>query len=86
MGVQMMVFTYILGRTDPDGRTVIDMWADRISPNRLRSLGLSVVGVVVVANLLYGAVFTPHLVTKMQGRVTAGPTAPLFPGVRNQPP
>ncbi|HUE07376.1 MAG TPA: spirocyclase AveC family protein [Acidimicrobiales bacterium] len=86
MGVQMMVFTYILGRTDPDGRTVIDMWADRISPNRLRSLGLSVVGVVVVANLLYGAVFTPHLVTKMQGRVTAGPLAPLFPGVRNQPP
>ena len=86
MGVQMMVFTYILGRTDPDGRTVIDMWADRMSPNRLRSLGLSIVGVVVVANLLYGAVFTPHLVTKEQGRVTAGPTAPLFPGVRNQPP
>ena len=86
MGVQMMVFTYILGRTDPDGRTVIDMWADRISPNRLRSFGLSVLGVVVVANLLYGAVFAPHLVTKMQGRVTAGPTAPLFSGVRNQPP
>ena len=59
MGVQMMVFAYILGRTDPDGRTVIDMWADRISPNRLRSLGLSVVGVVVVANLLYGAVSRP---------------------------
>lgn len=86
MGVQMMVFTYILGRTDPDGRSVIDMWADRMSPNRLRSLALSVLGVVVVANLLYGAVFTPHLVTKVQGRVTAGPTAPLFPGVRNQPP
>jgi len=45
-----------------------------------------VVGVVVVAHLLYGAVFTPHLVTKMQGRVTAGPTAPMFPGERNQPP
>ena len=28
MGVQVMVFTYILGRTDPQGRTVIDMWAD----------------------------------------------------------
>ena len=28
MGVQMMVFTYILGRTDPEGRTVIDAWAD----------------------------------------------------------
>ena len=86
MGVQMMVFTYILGRTDPEGRTVIDMWADRMSPGRLRSSALSIVGVVVVANLLYGAVFAPHLVTKVQGRVTAGPTAPLFPGVRNQPP
>ena len=86
MGVQMMVFTYILGRTDPDGRTVIDMWADRMSPRRLRSSVLSIVGVVVVANLLYGAVFAPHLVTKLQGRVTAGPTAPLFQGVRNQPP
>ncbi|HSZ36530.1 MAG TPA: spirocyclase AveC family protein [Acidimicrobiales bacterium] len=86
MGVQMMVFTYILGRTDPGGRTILDMWADRISPNRLRSAALSVVGVVLVANLLYGAVFAPHLVTKVQGRVTAGPTAPLFEGVRNQPP
>ena len=28
MGVMMMVFTYILGRTDPEGRTVIETWAD----------------------------------------------------------
>ena len=28
MGVQMMVFTYLLGRTDSEGRTVIEMWAD----------------------------------------------------------
>ena len=86
MGVQMMVFTYILGRTDPDGRTLIDMWADRVSPSRRRATALSVVGVVVLANLVYGAVFAPHLATKLDGQVTAGPTAPLFPGVRNQPP
>ena len=86
MGVQMMVFTYILGRTDPDGRTVIDMWADSKSQSRLRSSVLSILGVVVVANVLYGAVFAPHAVTKLEGRVTAGPTAPLFPGARNQPP
>jgi hypothetical protein len=85
MGVQMMVFTYILGRTDSQGRTVIDMWADARSTSRLRSSVLSVVGVVLLANLLYGAVFAPHLVTKLEGRVTAGPTAPLFPGVANQP-
>lgn len=85
MGVQMMVFTYILGRTDARGRTVIEAWADRWSTGRFRSSVLSVVGVVVIANLLYGAVFTPHLVAKLEGWETAGPTAPLFPGVPNQP-
>jgi hypothetical protein len=85
MGVQMMVFTYILGRTDPEGRTVIDMWADTKSKSRLRSSALSVVAVVIIGNALYGAVFAPHLVTKLEGWVTAGPTGPLFPGVPNQP-
>jgi Spirocyclase AveC-like len=85
MGVIVMVFAYILGRTDPEGRTVVEMWADRRSSNRVWSTALSVFGVVVIANLVYGAVFMPHLVTKLEGRVTAGPTAPLFPGVRNQP-
>ncbi len=85
MGVQVMVFTYILGRTDPEGRTVIEMWADARSTNRLRSSLLSVFAVVVVANALYGAVFAPHLVAKLDGQVTAGPTTPLFPGVPNQP-
>jgi hypothetical protein len=86
MGVQMMVFTYILGRTDPEGRTVIDMWADKRSTSRLRSSVLSVIAVVVIGNVLYGAVFAPHLVTKLEGQVTAGPAAPLFKGVPNQPP
>lgn len=85
MGVQMMVFTYILGRRDPDGRTVIERWADRRSPGRLRSSALSVIGVVLIGNALYGAVFAPHLVTKVEGWVTVGPTARLFPGVPNQP-
>ena len=29
MGVMVMVFAYILGRTDPEGRTVIETWAAR---------------------------------------------------------
>ncbi|MBY8861941.1 spirocyclase AveC family protein [Nocardia sp. CA2R105] len=85
MGVQMMVFTYVLGRTDAEGRTVIDVLADRLSANRVRSSVLSVVGIVVLGTALYGAVFAPHLVTKMQGQVTAGPAGQLFPGVPNQP-
>ncbi|EID13963.1 spirocyclase AveC family protein [Mycobacterium xenopi] len=85
MGVQMMVFTYFLGRTDSEGRNMIDAWADKKSTSRLQSSVLSVVAVVVIGNLLYGAVFAPHLVTKLAGWVTAGPTAQLFPGVSNQP-
>lgn len=85
MGVQMMVFTYLLGRTDSQGRNVIDMWADKRSSTRLQSAALSIIAVVVIGNLLYGAVFAPHLVAKLQGWATAGPTAPLFPGVANQP-
>jgi hypothetical protein len=86
MGVMMMVFTYLLGRTDHEGRTVIDMWADARSPGRRRSTIVSIIAVVLLANLLFGSVFAPHLVTKLEGWVTVGPTAPLFPGVSNQPP
>ena len=85
MGVQMMVFTYLLGRTDPHGRNVIDMWADKMSKTRVQSALLSVVAVIVIGNVLYGAVFAPHLVTKLGGYVTSGPTEQLFPGVPNQP-
>jgi hypothetical protein len=81
----MMVFTYLLGRTDSQGRNVIEMWADKVSTTRLQSAVLSVVTVVVVGNLLYAAVFAPHLVTKQWGYVTSGPTGQLFPPVPNQP-
>jgi Spirocyclase AveC-like len=85
MGVQMIVFTYLLGRTDSQGRNVIEMWADRFSTTRLQSAVLSIVAVIVIGNLLYGAVFAPHLATKLGGWVTSGPTGQLFPGVPNQP-
>ncbi len=85
MGVMMMVFAYILGRTDAEGRTVIETWAHTQWPNGLRPTAVSIIGVVLLTNLLYGAVFAPHLVAKLEGQVTAGPTTPLFRGVPNQP-
>ncbi|MDR3661033.1 MAG: spirocyclase AveC family protein [Mycobacterium sp.] len=85
MGIQMMVFTYLLGRTDATGRTVVEARADKRASTRSQSAVLSVAAVVVVGNLLYGAVFAPHLATKLAGWVTAGPSAELFPGVPNQP-
>jgi hypothetical protein len=85
MGVQMMVFTYILGRTDPDGRTVIDVWADSRGRTRLQSAALSILAVVTLGHVVYGMVFAPHLATKLRGDVTAGPSASLYEGVPNQP-
>jgi hypothetical protein len=85
LGIQMMVFTYLLGRTDSEGRNVIEMWAAKKSTSRLQSSVLSIIAVVVIGNVFYGAVFAPHLATKLGGWVTAGPTGQLFPGVPNQP-
>ena len=85
MALQIGVFAYLLGRTDDEGRNVIEAWADRRAPSRLGSGFLSVGAVVVVGHLLYLSVFAPHLVTKLRGDVTAGPTEQLFPHVENQP-
>lgn len=85
MGVLVMVFTYLLGRTDEQGRNVIEMFSDRVSKTKLQSAVVSVFAVIVIGNVVYGAVFAPHLATKLGGYVTSGPTEQLFPGVPNQP-
>jgi hypothetical protein len=85
MAVQMMVFAYILGRTDSEGRNLVEAWADSKTTTRLRSSALNVAAVVLIGHGVYAAVFAPHLVTKVMGKVTSGPTEQLFPGVENQP-
>ncbi|MCV7055165.1 spirocyclase AveC family protein [Mycolicibacterium gilvum] len=85
MGLQMMVFTYLLGRVDEEGRNVIEVWSDRRSSSKIGSSLLSIAAVVVVGHLMYGAVFAPHLATKLGGYVTEGPTEQLWPPIENQP-
>jgi hypothetical protein len=85
MGVQMMVFTYLLGRTDPGGRTLVEVWADSKSKSRLGSSCLSIAAFVVIGHVVYLSVFAPHLVTKLLHLQTVGPTEQLFEGVPNQP-
>ena len=85
MGVTVMVFTYLLGRTDSEGRNIVESWSDRVSKTKVQSALLSAVAMIVIGNLVYGAVFAPHLVTKLRGDVTSGPSGQLFPGVQNQP-
>jgi uncharacterized protein DUF5135 len=85
MGVQMMVFTYLLGRTDSRGRTLIEVWSDSKSTSRLRSSVLSIAAVIVIGHVVYLSVFAPHLATKLLHLQTVGPTEQLFEGVPNQP-
>lgn len=85
MGVQMMVFSYLLGRTDSRGRTVIDIWADSRTRSKGRSALLSVVGFIVIGHVVYLSVFVPHLIVKEADLVDTGPTEQLFEGVANQP-
>lgn len=85
MGVQMMVFTYLLGRTDSQGRSLVEIWADSKSKSLLRSSLLSIAAFIVIGHVVYLSVFAPHLVTKVMHLQTVGPTEQLFEGVPNQP-
>lgn len=85
MGVQMMVFTYILGRTDDKGRTFVQVWSDNKTQSKAASGMLSILAIVAIGHLVYLSVFAPHIITKVLGLVTVGPTEQLFDGVPNQP-
>lgn len=85
MGVQMMVFTYLLGRTDPQGRILIEAWADSKSKSRLGSSLRSIAAVIVIGHVVYLSVFAPHLATKLLQLQNVGSTQQLFEGVPNQP-
>jgi len=85
MGIQMMVFTYLLGRTDRGGRTLVEAWADARTKNRLRASLLSIASFIAIGHAVYLSVFAPHLATKVLGLQTVGPTEQLFEGVPNQP-
>src|SRR3546814_20094443 len=86
MGIQMMLFSYLLGRTDSQERSVIEIWADSRATTRLGSSLLSIVAIVALGHDLYLGVFAPHLATKRQGLGTVGPTGQLFEGYPHQPP
>jgi MFS family permease len=85
MALQMSVFAYILGRTDSEGRNIVEAWAESKTKTRFQAGLLSVASVILVGHVLYLAVFAPHLITKLRGDVTSGPAEQLFPGIENQP-
>ncbi|RLT97449.1 spirocyclase AveC family protein [Ketobacter sp.] len=85
MGVQMMVFTYLLGRLDSQGRSLVEIWADQRAQSPAGAALLSIGAFIVIGHLVYLSVFAPHLITKLMGLVTVGPTEQLFEGIPNQP-
>ena len=40
---------------------------------------------IVIGHAVYGAVFAPHLITKLAGLVDVGSNVQLYPDVPNQP-
>jgi hypothetical protein len=85
MGIQIMVFSYLLGRTDSQGRSLIEVWADSRTRSRFKSGLLSIAAVIVIGHAVYLSVFAPHLLTKVLHLQTVGPSEQLFDGVPNQP-
>ena len=86
MALQMMVFAYLLGRTDAQGRNVdrvLGRPTVQVHDRDVRALDRRPSSSSATSSIV--AVFAPHLITKLQGDVTAGPTEQLFPGVQNQP-
>src|SRR3546814_1442010 len=50
MGIQMMLFSYLLGSTDSHERSVIEIWADSRATTRLGSSLLSIVAIVALGH------------------------------------
>src|SRR3546814_20086509 len=84
MGIQMMLFSYLLGSTDSQERSVIEIWTDSRATTRLGSSLISIVAIVAIGHALYFGVFATHLATKLLGMVTVGPTERFFGGLPNQ--
>ncbi len=85
MGIQIMVLSYLLGRVDAAGRTVLGIWADSKTSSRLGSGLLAIVAAIVIGNIVYLSVFAPHLATKLLHLQNIAPSEQLYPGVPNQP-
>jgi hypothetical protein len=85
MGIQMMLFTYLLGRTDEQGRNFIEVWASDRSKSATGATLRTIASIVVIANVAYLSVYTPHIITKMLHLQTTAPKGQLYDGVQNQP-
>ena len=85
MALQMMVFAYLLGRTDAEGRNLIEVWADSRTKSRLRSSLLSVVAVVVVGHVAVPGGLRAPPRHEADGRRDRRADRAAVPGVENQP-
>jgi hypothetical protein len=81
----MMLFTYLLGRTNEQGRNFIEVWAANRSKSGTGATVRTIASIVVIANVAYLSVYTPHIITKMLHLQTTAPKGQLYDNVPNQP-
>jgi hypothetical protein len=88
MGVPIMLFTYMVGRRDDRGDTLIEGWARKrfSTSNRARLLATGA-GFVLMAHAIYLMTMIPHVITKVNGQQTTVSEEELFTddGIPNQP-
>lgn len=85
MGLLFMGGTYLLGRVDDRGDTVVEGWARRRTSSPRGRMALAVAGSILLVHVFFVASFVPHLITKQAKLNTVVSHEPLFPGVPNQP-
>jgi hypothetical protein len=72
--------TYVVGNTTPDGDSVIDVWANHLTPSPGARLGLKAIAYIVFCNVLYGLTYLPHAITKYVGVLTQTGVLVPYPG------
>ena len=70
----------VIGNTTPEGESVIDVWAKSKTSSTGARLGLQAVTYVVLCNVVYGATYLPHAITKYAGMLTQTGVVVPYPG------
>ncbi len=85
MSTNLMMLTYFFGRRDDRDRTLMEAWADRAATSSKGRLLYNIGASVLVSHLIFGTLFIPFLIAKLNNLFTEVYTGELFPGLAPQP-
>ncbi len=84
MGMQMMVFTYLLA-TRINGQDIVHYWLSSRTAGKPVPAWKSIFVVVVAMHIMYLSLVIPHLIVNLAGLATVAPVQELYEGIPNQP-